>query len=179
VCGLILLLERPIRVGHTIDLGGLSAKITKIGLRSTMVRTPDQADVIVPNTELITNRVTNWTLTDRQARSVIPVGVAYGSDIALVMQTLKECALAHPGVLHSPEPQVLFRSFGDSSLDFELCAWVADLDTRSQVASDLRQDIDRRFRQAGIEIPFPQRDLHVRSVENMDNMAAVVKAPLD
>jgi small-conductance mechanosensitive channel len=123
--------------------------------------------------------VTNWTLTDRQARSVIPVGVAYGSDIALVMQTLKKCALAHPGVLQSPEPQVLFRSFGDSALDFELRAWVADVDTRLQVASDLHQDIDRRFRQAGIVMPFPQRDLHVRGVENMDHMAAIVKAPLD
>jgi small-conductance mechanosensitive channel len=144
-----------------------------------MVRTPDQADVIVPNTDLITNRVTNWTLTDRQARSVIPVGVAYGSDIQLVMQTLKQCALAHPRVLHSPEPQVLFRSFGDSALDFELRAWVADVDTRLQVASDLHQDIDRRFRQVGIVMPFPQRDLHVRSVENRDHMAAIVKAPLD
>jgi small-conductance mechanosensitive channel len=135
--------------------------------------------MIVPNAELITNRVTNWTLTNRQARSSIPVGVAYGSDIALVMQTLKEYALAHSGVLHSLEPQVEFRSFGDSSLDFELCAWVADLDTRGQVASDLRQDIDRRFRQAGIVMPFPQRDLHVRSVEQTNTMAAIVRAPLD
>ena len=127
---------------------------------------------------LITNRVTNWTLTDRQARSVLPVGVAYGSDIALVMQTLKECALVHSGVLKSPEPQVLFRRFGDSSLDFELRAWVADLDTRLQVASDLHQDIDRRFRQAGIEIPFPQRDLHVRSVENTNNVPVTVRIPL-
>jgi potassium-dependent mechanosensitive channel len=107
------------------------------------------------------------------------VGVAYGSDIVLVMQTLSECAQAHSGVLKSPEPQVLFRSFGDSSLDFELCAWSADLDTRGQVASDLRQDIDRQFRQAGIEIPFPQRDLHVRGVEQTNTMAAIVKAPLD
>ena len=179
VCGLILLLERPLRVGDTIELDGQLAKIAKIGLRSTTVRTGDQADMIVPNAELITDRVTNWTLTNRQARSVIPVGVAYGSDIALVMQTLKECALAHPGVLQRPEPQVVFRSFGDSSLDFELDAWVADLDTRGQVASDLRQDIDRRFRQAGIVMPFPQRDLHVRSVENTNNMAAIVRAPPD
>jgi small-conductance mechanosensitive channel len=179
VCGLILLLERPLRVGDTIELSGQPAKIAKIGLRSTTVQTADQAEVIVPNTDLITNRVTNWTLTNRQARSVIPVGVAYGSDIALVMQTLKECALAHSRVLHSPEPQVLFRSFGDSSLDFELRVWVADVDTRLQVASDLHQDIDRRFRQAGIEIPFPQRDLHVRSVEPTNTMAAIVRAPLD
>jgi small-conductance mechanosensitive channel len=82
-------------------------------------------------------------------------------------------------VLHSPEPQVLFRRFGDSSLDFELRVWVADVDTRLQVASDLHQDIDRRFRQAGIEIPFPQRDLHVRSVEQTNSLAARVRAPLD
>lgn len=177
VCGLILLLERPLRVGDTIELSGQLAKIAKIGLRSTTVRTADQAEVIVPNTELITNQVTNWTLTNRQAPSSILVGVAYGSDIALVMQTLKECALAHPGVLKSPEPQVVFRSFGDSALDFKLSAWVADLDTRGQVASDLHQDIDRRFRQAGIVMPFPQRDLHVRSVEHTNTMAAIVRAP--
>jgi potassium-dependent mechanosensitive channel len=105
VCGLILLLERPLRVGDTIEIGGQLVKIAKIGLRSTTVQA-DQADMIVPNTELITNRVTNWTLTNRQARSIIPVGVAYGSDIARVMQTLQECALAHPGVLQSPAPQV-------------------------------------------------------------------------
>ena len=107
------------------------------------------------------------------------MGVAYGSDIALVMQTLQECALAHPGVLQSPEPQVLFRRFGDSSLDFELRALVADVDTRLQIVSDLHQDIERRFRQAGIEIPFPQRDLHVRSMEHTNTMAASVRAPLD
>ena len=179
VCGLILLLERPLRVGDTIELGGQMVKIASIGLRSTTVRTADQAEVIVPNTDLITNRVTNWTLTNRQARSLIPVGVAYGSDIALVMQTLRECALAHPQVLQSPEPQVLLRNFGDSALDFELYVWVADLDTRTHVASNLRQDIARRFRQAGIEIPFPQRDLHVRSVEEPNNLAAIVRAPLD
>jgi small-conductance mechanosensitive channel len=91
------------------------------------------------------------------------------------MQTLQACALAHPGVLQSPEPQVLFRRFGDSSLDFELRAWVADVDTRGQVASDLHQDIDRRFRQVGIEMPFPQRDLHVRSVEQTNSLAARVR----
>ena len=107
------------------------------------------------------------------------MGVAYGSDIALVMQTLSECAQAHSGVLKSSEPQVLFRSFGDSALDFELSVLVADLDTRLQVASDLYQDIDRQFRQAGIEIPFPQRDLHVRSVEQTNTLAASVRAPLD
>ena len=111
VCGLILLFERPLRVGDTIELGGQLAKIAKIGLRSTMVRTSDQADVIVPNTDLVTNQVTNWTLTNRHAQRTIAVGVAYGSDVALVMQTLKECALAHPGVMKSPEPRDFVPEF--------------------------------------------------------------------
>ena len=135
--------------------------------------------MIVPNTDLITNQVTNWTLTNRHAERTIAVGVAYGSDIALVMQTLKECALAHPGVMKRPEPRILFRNFGDSSLDFELRAWIADVDNKLQIESDLRQEIERRFRQAGIEIPFPQRDLHVRSVESTNNVTATVRAPLD
>jgi small-conductance mechanosensitive channel len=178
VCGLILLFERPLRVGDIIEFGGRQAKIVKIGLRSTTVRTFDEADVIVPNTDLITNQVTNWTLTDRYARAMIAVGVAYGSDVALVMQTLQECALAHPGVMQNPAPQVLFQSFGDSALNFELRVWVANVDNRLQVTSDLHQDIDRRFRQAGIAIPFPQRDLHVRSVESTNNVAASVSIPL-
>ncbi len=162
VCGLILLLERPVRVGDTIEIGGVWVKIAKIGLRSTTVRTADQADMIVPNSDLVTNQVTNWTLTDRHARTTIPVGVAYGSNVDLVMQTLKACALAHPQVLQHPEPQILFQSFGDSALNFELRTWVKDVDNRLQVTSDLNRDIDRRFHEAGIEIPFPQRDLHVR-----------------
>ncbi len=153
VCGLILLFERPVRVGDTIELGGRWAKIAKIGLRSTTVRTLDQADVIVPNADLITNQVTNWTLTDRHARAIITVKVASGSDVALVMQTLKECALAHAGVMKSPEPRILFRSFAGSSLDFEMHAWIVEVDNRLQVESDLREEIDRRFRQAGIEVP--------------------------
>jgi potassium-dependent mechanosensitive channel len=177
VCGLILLLERPVRVGDTIEMGGEWVRIAKIGLRSTTVRTLDQADVIVPNTDLVTNQVTNWTLTDRHARTTIPVGVAYRSDVNLVMQTLKECALAHPEVLKTPQPEILFRSFGDSALNFELRAWVKDVDRRLQVASDLNQDIDRRFHEAGIEIPFPQRDVHVRSVEGRNDVGFTVTAP--
>jgi len=180
VCGLILLLERPLRVGDIIELDDQWVKIVKIGLRSTQVQTRDRADMIVPNTDLITNQVTNWTLTSRQAERMITVGVAYGSDVALVMRTLKECALAHPGVVKSPEPRVLFQNFGDSSLDFELevVIVIVDVDDNEQIESDLRQEIDRRFRQAGIEIPFPQRDLHVRSVENTNNATVTVRTPL-
>ncbi|MBI3796906.1 MAG: mechanosensitive ion channel [Deltaproteobacteria bacterium] len=153
VCGLTLLFERPLRVGDTIEFGGRRAKISKIGLRSTTVRRSDQADIIVPNTELITHRVINWTLTDRYARITIPVRAVYGSDIPLVMQTLKECALAHPGVMKNPEPRILFRNFAGSALDFELHAWIVEVDNRLQIESDLHQEIARRFRQASIETP--------------------------
>jgi potassium efflux system protein len=177
VCGLILLLERPVRVGDTVEMGGEWVKITKIGLRSTTVRTLDQADVIVPNTDLVTNQVTNWTLTDRHARITIPVGVAYGSNVDRVIRTLKACALDHPEVLKSPEPEILFQNFGDSSLNFELRTWVKEVDNRLRVLSDLNQDIDRRFHETGIEIPFPQRDLHVRSVEKGGDQGPTLSSP--
>ncbi|HJY83133.1 MAG TPA: mechanosensitive ion channel domain-containing protein [Candidatus Binatia bacterium] len=153
VCGLILLFERPLRVGDTIELGGQRVKIMKIGLRSTRVRTSALADIIVPNTELVTNQVTNWTLTDRHAQGVVAVGVACGSDMTLVMQTLKECALAHPGVMKTPEPQILLRGFGNNALNFELDVQVREVDNRAQIESDLRQAIERRFRQAGLGLP--------------------------
>jgi small-conductance mechanosensitive channel len=178
VCGLILLFERPLREGDTIEIGEQWAKIIKIGLlRSTMIRTFDQAHVMVPNTDLITNQVTNWTLTNRRAERTITVGVVYGSNVALVMQTLKECALALPDVTKSPEPWVLFRGFGDRALNFELRVWVEDVDDLLQVESDLHREIDRRFRQADIEIPFPQRDMHESGDNPTNNAAAAVRVP--
>jgi small-conductance mechanosensitive channel len=165
VSGLILLFERPVRVGDSVELGGGFAEIKKIGLRATTVQTPDQADVIVPNADLITNQVTNWTLSNRQVRITVPVGVAYGSDVPLVMETLAACARENPMVAQLRKPQVLFLSFGASSLDFELRVWVTDSDHRLEVKSDLHQEIDRRFREADIEISFPQQDLHLRSVD--------------
>ena len=165
VCGLIMLFERPVRVGDYIELGGLWAEIRKIGLRATVVRTFDAADIVIPNSDLISNQVTNWTLTDRLVRRIIPVGVAYGSDVPLVTETLMKCAQASSNVLKMPAPQVLFRNFGESSLDFELRVWISNVDDMLVVESDLRHDIDRRFRDKGIEIAFPQRDLHIRSVD--------------
>ena len=165
VSGIILLFERPVRVGDTIEIGGQWAEIKSIGLRATAVRTFDQADVIIPNADLVTNQVTNWTLSNRQVRLIIPVGVAYGSDIPLVVKTLAACARDHDRVTSTMSPQVLFLSFGESSLDFELRVWIKDVDFRLTVRSDLHQAIDRKFREANIEIAFPQRDLHVRSVD--------------
>lgn len=165
ICGLILLFERPVRVGDYIELEGKWAEIKRIGLRSTTVQTFDRADVIIPNADLISNQVTNWTLTDRFIRIIIPVGVAYGSDVPLVIDTLIKCAAAHPDLAKTPEPQVLFRSFGESSLNFDLRAHTSKIDERLPIISEVCQEIDRTFRQAGIEIAFPQRDLHIRSVE--------------
>ena len=161
ICGLILLFERPVRVGDNIDLAGQWAVIKRIGLRSTTVETFDLANVIIPNNDLINNQVTNWTLSSRIIRLIIPVGVAYGSDVTRVFETLTQCAKDNPDVKENPEPVVLFRKFGESSLDFELRVWLSDVDNRLPIASDLHREIDRRFREAGIVIAFPQRDLHL------------------
>jgi small-conductance mechanosensitive channel len=165
VSGLILLFERPVRVGDTIEIEGKWAEIKRIGLRATTVQTLDQADVVIPNADLVSRQVTNWTLSNRLVRLIIPVGVAYGSDVSLVMETLSACARDHEMVAAFRSPQVLFLSFGESSLDFELRIWVTDADNRLTVKSDLHREIDRRFREANIEIAFPQRDLHLRSVD--------------
>ena len=163
--GLILLFERPVKIGDTIELGEQWGVIKKLGLRATIVQTYDNAEIVVPNSDLISNQVTNWTLAERRVRIKINVGVAYGSDVSLVMKILMECAEEHALILKDPAPQVLFMGFGDSSLDFELRVWVADFADRRIVPSDMHQAIDRKFRQSNIEIPFPQRDLHVRSLD--------------
>jgi len=170
VSGLILLFERPVRVGDYIELGEKWAEIKKIGLRATTVQTFDQSDMIIPNADLVNNTVTNWTLSNRRVRITIPVGVAYGSDVSLVMETLIACANASSNVAKTPAPQVLFLSFGDSSLYFELRAWIAHAEERLDVKSELHQEIDRSFREAKIEIAFPQQDLHLRSVDELINL---------
>lgn len=165
ICGIILLFERPIKVGDYVELDGQWAEIKAIGLRSTTVQTFDRADIVVPNTDLITNKVTNWTRSDRLARIRIPVGVAYGSDVTLVMKILLECVEENPLVMRSPAPGVYFIGFGENSLDFQLRVYLSDIDNWYTVQSELLQEIDRKFRLEGVEIPFPQRDLHVRSVD--------------
>ncbi len=166
VSGLILLFERPLKVGDLVQLGDQWGTVRKLGLRATVVQTVDQSEIIVPNSDLVAQPVTNWTLSDRHARLTITVGVAYGSDVPRTMELLAEVARAHPLVLQEPAPQVFFMAFGASSLDFELRTWLADIDKRFPVRSDLHREIDRRFREAGIEIAFPQRDLHLRTVDD-------------
>ena len=165
VSGLILLFERPVRVGDTLVIGGEWGTIKKIGLRSTTVVTFDQSEMIVPNGDLVSEKVTNWTLSNPVTRLVLPVGVAYGSDLETVFGILYGVAESHPAVLDQPAPQALFMGFGDSSLDFELRVWVREVLQRPLARSALLTEIDRRFREVDIEIPFPQRDLHLRSVD--------------
>jgi potassium efflux system protein len=165
VSGLILLFERPVKVGDMIMIESDWCLVRKIGMRATTVETFDQSEIIVPNSDLISQKVTNWTLTSEQSRVVISVGVAYGSDVENVLKVLTECALEHPKVLAEPPPSPLFMEFGDSSLNFELRAWVARASDRMETKSDLLKAIDHRFRQEGVEIPFPQRDLHLRSID--------------
>ena len=165
VSGLILLVERPIKVGDRIEVGNLFGDVTRIGTRSTWIRTNDNVIIIVPNSDFISNRVTNWTANDRQVRFSMPIGVSYGSDVLQVRDILLEVASAHPDILRDPPPEALFVAFGESSLDFELRFWTATrVQTPVSLKSDFYFEIFRRFTEAGIEIPFPQRDLHVRSV---------------
>jgi potassium-dependent mechanosensitive channel len=165
VSGLILLFERPVRVGDTVVVDGEWGTIRKIGLRSTIMLTFDQSEMIVPNADLVSEKVTNWTLSSPHARVIMSVGVAYGSSITDVLQVLRAAAHAHHAVLAEPPPQTLFVGFGDSSLDFELRVWVEDIRLRLEVKSVVLTDVERRLSEAGIEIPFPQRDLHVRSID--------------
>lgn len=165
VSGIILLAERPIQVGDRVEVGGTNGDVVRIGSRSTWVQTNDNVVIIIPNSEFINSRVTNWTANDRQIRFAYPVGVSYRSDPEHVREVLLGVASRHPDVLPDPPPEVLFAGFGESSLDFRLRVWtVTRVQTPLPLGSELYFDIFRAFRENGIEIPFPQRDLHLRSV---------------
>jgi len=162
--GLILLFERPIKVGDGVVIDAEYGTVIHIGLRSTIVKNLDEAELIVPNAQMISQKVTNWTFSNRRVRVVVPVGVAYGSDLEKVLAILTEVSEQHALVLKKPKPSPLFVQFGDSSLDFELRVWISNVDTRLEVKNELLLAIDRRFREEGVEIPFPQQDLHLRSI---------------
>jgi small-conductance mechanosensitive channel len=166
VSGIIMLVERPVRNGDWIVVGNTEGYVQRISIRTTTIRTFDRADVIVPNSDLISGQVTNWTLGNTWGRAKLQIGVAYGSDVETVMATLLEVAKKHPSVVsgHSqlPDPYVLFLDFGDSSLDFELRAIIRDVNYRLHVISDLNRAINAEFNKLGIEIPFPQRDINFR-----------------
>ena len=163
VSGLIILFERPIKIGDRITIGDVLGDVENISLRATLIRTMDNISIIVPNSEFISSRVINWSHRDPKIRVHIPVGVAYGSDVPLVIKSLLEVAENHPEVLKEPPPKFWFNEFGNSSLNFELLVWVPDPKRRPDIISELNKGIDEIFRKNKIQIPFPQRDLHIRS----------------
>ena len=165
VSGLILLVERPVKVGDWIVIGEHQGYVQRINVRATEIQTFQRSSVIIPNSELLSSALVNWTHKDAVARIDVPVGVSYDSDVERVRETLSEIAASHPEVARWPEPVVLFTAFGDSALDFELRCFVAQADEVFRIATEIRFEIVRLFRERGIEIPFPQRDVHLRGVD--------------
>jgi small-conductance mechanosensitive channel len=179
ISGLVILAERPITIGDRIEVAGIAGQVQQIRARSTVILTNDNIAMIVPNTKFIDSPVTNWTYGDPRVRFRVPVGVAYGSDVNKVREVLIAAAREHPATLSEPEPNAYLEKFGESSIDFELVAWSQEMSYRPRrFKSDLNFLIDKHLRSAGIEIPRPQRDLHIRSgVLKVENVAAQDRDP--
>ncbi|MBC8413447.1 mechanosensitive ion channel [bacterium] len=163
ISGIILLFERPIAVGDRVTVGGTEGDILEIRMRSTIVQSMQNISIIVPNSEFISGQVINWSHGDQKVRVGINVGVSYTSDLDSVLAALREVANEHKEVLQTPEPFVRLMDFGDSSWNMFLGAWIASPKHFYQIRSDLNCAIVRKFREKGIEIPYPQRDLHIRT----------------
>ena len=176
VSGLIVLAERPIRIGDIVTVGSVTGTVGRIRARATAVVDFDGKEVIIPNKAFITDTVVNWTLSNQTTRLLLKVGVAYGSDIALVQRLLIAAVRANDDVLEDPASSVYFVGFGDSSLDFEIRAFVDSFDKRLRVQHELNLAVERALRVQGIEIPFPQRDLHVRSAAGLSGLPAFAAA---
>ncbi|MAN03094.1 MAG: mechanosensitive ion channel protein MscS [Owenweeksia sp.] len=168
VAGFIILWERTVTSGDIVEIGGVVGQVKEVGLRTTSLITREEIVLIVPNTRLTTDNVINWSQNNNVTRFRIDVGVAYGSDTALVEKILVECAKEHKDVLNVPEPYVFFKDFGNSSLDFSLLFFSQNLFRIERTKSDIRFAIDRKFRESKVIIPFPQRDIWVRQMPSSD-----------
>ncbi len=170
ISGWILMWERPIRIGDFLEIGDTRGTVEAINTRSTRIRRIDGVHLLIPNSHLLENMVVNWTLVDRLTRTGVRVGVAYGSPVRRVAELMEQAATEHADVLDEPKPLVIFEDFGDNALIFDLAVWVlagGDRDLR-QVRSDIRFRIDELFREHGITIAFPQRDVHVDGLGPID-----------
>jgi potassium efflux system protein len=167
VSGLILLFERPIRVGDVITLGDVTGTITNMRIRATTVTNWDRKELIVPNKDLVTGRLLNWTLSDTTNRIVIKVGVAYSSDPEQARQLILQVVTSHGSILADPAPNVTFEEFSDSALNLVVRAFIANMSNRLSTIHELHVNIHKALNAAGIEIAFPQRDIHVRGLENL------------
>lgn len=163
ISGLVILAERPITIGDRIEVAGVTGQVQQIRARSTLIVTNDNISMIVPNSKFIDSPVTNWTYGDPRVRFRVPIGVAYGSDVNKVREALIAAGRSTAHVLEDPAPSVFLTKFGDSSIDFELVVWSSEMSHRpSRFKSDLNFAIEEKLREAGIEIPFPQRDVRIR-----------------
>jgi potassium efflux system protein len=165
ISGLIILFERPIRVGDIVTIGDKDGTVTRIRIRATTIRDWDGKELLVPNKEFITGRLLNWTLSDSQTRVVIYVGIAYGSDVEQALKLLHDAVIEHPRTLEDPPPLIVFENFGDNALELSARCFLESLDGRLQVMTELRLAINKAFNEAGIVIAFPQRDVHLDTVE--------------
>jgi len=161
VSGLILLFERPLHVGDLVEVGDLLGEVRRIGIRASTVRTMRGADIIVPNADLVTKQMTNWTLGDRLRRIDLPVGISYGTEPGEVIAILERVAKSHPDVLGTPGPKCLLTGYGDSSINFELRAWTDKIDDWTRIRSDLAVAVYNAGKEARLTFPFPQREVRI------------------
>ncbi|OIQ20812.1 MAG: hypothetical protein BM556_02385 [Bacteriovorax sp. MedPE-SWde] len=162
ISGIIILFERPVKIGDLVTLDGITGRVVDIGSRSTRIITQDDTTIIVPNSKFISDNVVNQSFTGEIIRYNVNIGVAYGSDTKKVKEVIEKVAQNTPGVLKEPAPQVFFEDFGESSLDFSVAVWASDLWHSRKILSDIRFDIEEEFRKESIEIPFPQREVRIK-----------------
>ncbi len=175
ICGLIVLFERPFRVGDTVTIGDVSGTVARIRIRATTIIDWDRKELIVPNKEFIVGRLINWSLSDNRIRIRIPVGVAYGSDTQLATELLVQAARKNPHVLSEPAADAIFKGFGDNSLNFELRVYINGIENWWSMQHELNVTIDTAFKKAGVTIAFPQRDVHLDATNPLE--VRVVSGP--